>query len=275
VTYERVLDATGRAPLRRPDRNDERDPERQAQTAIEQVTANREFRDVYAFVRSIRYLHIVPQLVREPDRSVGHTNDPYGGDFLKQIADTPARTREARLRRITNALQVAVPQLAELQLERDPSDNAWHLRGRYTHWRQLGAWQSEADFSDGTLRLLGLLWALLEGRGPLLLEEPELSLHPDVVRHLPQMLARVQRSNKTRRQVFLSTHSPELLSDPGIGLGEVLLLIPGDEGTAVELASAQDQVRALLSGGLTMGDAVLPRTAPKHSAQLGLFPDAA
>lgn len=35
---------------------------------------------------SVRYLHIVPQLIREPDRSVGRVNDPYGGDFLEQIA---------------------------------------------------------------------------------------------------------------------------------------------------------------------------------------------
>ncbi len=51
--------------------------------------ANQEFRDVADFFASVRYLHIVPQLVREPDRSVGRRNDPFGGDFLEQIARTP------------------------------------------------------------------------------------------------------------------------------------------------------------------------------------------
>lgn len=37
----------------------------------------------------------------------------------------------------------------------------------------------------------------------MLLEEPELSLHPEIVRVLPQMLARVQR--RSGRQVFVST----------------------------------------------------------------------
>ena len=31
---------------------------------------------------SIRYLHIVPQLVREPDRSVGRSEDPFGDGYL-------------------------------------------------------------------------------------------------------------------------------------------------------------------------------------------------
>lgn len=275
ITHERVLDATGKLILDRPDERDETDPERLAQTAIEQVTANRDFREVHAFFKDVRYLHIVPQLVREPDRSVGHTNDPFGGDFLRQIAETPKRQRDARLRRIQRALQVAVPQLEELQLVRDPKNNAWHLQGRYTHWRKQGAWQTEAEFSDGTLRLLGLLWALLDGQGPLLLEEPELSLHPDVVRHVPRMLARTQRASRTRRQVFLSTHSPDLLADPGIGLDEVLLLIPANEGTTVEPASEEEQIRTLLASGSTMADAVLPRTAPAGSSQLALFPAAA
>ncbi len=102
-------------------------------------------------------------------------------DFLKQIARTPDRTREAWLRRIQDALRVAVPQLDEIELKRDDRGTP-HLRGKYAHWRPGGAWQKEDQFSDGTLRLMGLLWSMLEGTGPLLLEEPELSLHPEVVR---------------------------------------------------------------------------------------------
>ena len=109
VTHERVVNSEGKEILRRPDQQDKKDPERLAQTAVEQVTANRDFRGIYTFLREVRYLHIVPQLVREPDRSIGRTNDPFGGDFLRQIAETNAKTREARLRRIQKALRVAVP----------------------------------------------------------------------------------------------------------------------------------------------------------------------
>src|SRR5581483_6955639 len=100
--------------------------------------------------------------------------------------------------------------------------------------------------SPGTLRLMGILWAVLDGRGPLLLEEPELSLHPEVVRFIPQMFARIQR--RTGRQIMLSTHSADLLRDEGIGLDEVFLLSPGREGTEVSPASEFAEVKELLEG---------------------------
>jgi predicted ATPase len=254
--------------LNRPTPEDQSDPARLTQTWLEQVTVNQPFRDLASFFASIRYLHIVPQLVREPDRSVGRSNDPFGGDFLEQVAKTPERTRKARLQRIQEALKVAVPQLEVIELFRDANGTP-HLRGKYRHWRPQGAWQTEEQFSDGTLRLMGLLWVALDREGPLLLEEPELSLHPEIVRVLPQLLARAQR--RTGRQIFLSTHSPELLRDEGIGLDEVLLLKPTPEGTQVSPASAQAEIRALLEGGLPLADAVIPRTRPEQAAQLALF----
>ena len=256
--------------LIRPLDEDKNDPERLTQTYLEQVNVNQAFREVAEFFASVRYLHIVPQLVREPDRSVGRRNDPFGGDFLEQLARTPEKTRNAWLRRIRDALRVAVPQLNELELWRDVRGTP-HLRGKYEHWRPQGAWQTEEHFSDGTLRLMGLLWATLAGNGPLLLEEPELSLHPDVVRFIPQMFARIQR--RTGRQIFLSTHSMDLLRDDGIGQDEVLLLEPGTEGTSVAPAGSVQEIRDLLQGGLNLADAVMPRTRPKEAQQLMLFGD--
>jgi predicted ATPase len=267
VKQEQVIRA-GVEVLNRPNDDDNKDSELLTQTHLEQVNVNREFREVASFLASIRYLHIVPQLVREPDRSVGRRDDPFGGDFLEQIARTPENVQKARLRRIRDALRVAVPQLKELELFRDARGTP-HLRGKYEHWRPQGAWQTEEDFSDGTLRLMGLLWAALEGSGPLLLEEPELSLHPDVIRYIPQMFARIQR--RSGRQVLISTHSTDLLRDEGIGLDEVLLLEPRSEGTSVGLAGDFSEVSALLEGGVTLAEAVIPRTRPRNVEQLALF----
>ncbi len=186
------------------------------------------------------------------------------------MANTNDKTRKARLSRIQAALRVAVPQLEEVELWRD-TRGAPHLRGKYQHWRPRGAWQTEEQFSDGTLRLMGLLWAVMDKEGPLLLEEPELSLHPEIVAVLPQMLARSQR--RTGRQIFLSTHSSELLGDDGIGLDEVLLLVPGHEGTGIVRADSQQHIRDLLEGGLSLADVVIPRTRPADAEQLTLFGD--
>ncbi len=269
IVRERVV-RDGRELLARPNDADRSDPKLLTQTYLQQVNVNREFRELAAFFEAIRYLHIVPQLVREPDRSVGRANDPFGGDFLEQIAKTPVKTQASRLRRIRDALRVAVPQLAEIELQRDARGTP-HLRGKHEHWRPQGAWQTEEQFSDGTLRLMGLLWVAMEGSGPLLLEEPELSLHPEIVRFLPQMFARVQR--RTGRQVILSTHSSDLLRDEGVGLDEVLLLRPSGEGTKVAPASAFGDIRDLLQGGITLAEAVVPKTRPQSAEQLTLFAD--
>lgn len=256
--------------IERPDKEDEGDVSRLTQTHLEQVNANKSFRELAEFLAQVRYLHLVPQLVREPDRSVGKTRDPYGGDFLEQLARTPRGTLESRLRRISGALRVAVPQLSELVLDRDVR-GVPHLKGLYEHWRPQAGWQTEDQFSDGTLRLLGLLWAFLDGTAPLLLEEPELSLHAAVVRHIPGMIARLGR--KSGRQVLLSTHSPDLLSDDGIAPEEVLLLIPMKEGTEIRVAGDDQQVRALFEAGIPIAESALRRTAPQMATQLALFGD--
>jgi len=267
IKHERIHKG-GLPLLERPDQNDRKDPERLTQTHLEQVFLNEPFRELAELFRTVQYLHVVPQLIREPDRSVGRVNDPFGGDFLENVAKTPDRTQKAWLTRIRNALRVAVPQLSELELYRDDR-GVPHLRGKYKHWRPQGAWQTEGDFSDGTLRLMGLLWIALAGKGPLLLEEPELSLHAEVVRYIPQMFARMQA--RTGRQVMMSTHSNNLLDDSGIGLDEVLLLNPSSEGTTVKSVARIPDATQEVEAGLPLADVVVSRTRPGQVEQLTLF----
>lgn len=255
--------------LTRPDKNDRDDSRRLTQTHLEQISANTGFRALADFLSSIAYLHVVPQLIRDPERRGADLADPLGGDLIQRIAETPPRTRDARLKRITTALQVAVPQIGEIGLSQD-TRGRWHLRAKYRHWRPQGAWQTEERFSDGTLRLLGLLWALGEPGGPLLLEEPELSLHSAVVVRLPALFARMHRSSG--RQVIVTTHSEHLLQDEGIGLDEVFILRPAPEGTTVAPARDTAGVAALLERGVPLGEAVLPMAAPRNAEQLVLLP---
>ncbi len=257
--------------LQRPDKQDIADKELLRQTHLEQINSNRAFREIAEFFNTISYYHIVPQLIRDPERSVGRKFDPFGGDFLEQIASSPKRTQESRLRRIQNALRVAVPQLQELTQYKDDR-GVPHLKAKYDHWRSKGAWQTEADFSDGTLRLMGLLWALLNGTGPLILEEPELSLHTEVVSHIPEMMASIQKSQKKQaRQILMSTHSSDLLRDPGIAPDEVLLLRPTSSGTRVEVSNDIAEIRILLDTGLPLSEAVLPHTRPPEAEQLAFI----
>ncbi|MBN2191652.1 MAG: AAA family ATPase [Polyangiaceae bacterium] len=259
----------GRKLLTRPDPDDLKDPERLTQTHLEQIHVNVDFRPIAQFLESVTYLHLVPQLLRFADSIQGRIleNDPFGQGFLERIAKAPENTRKARLRRIEDALKVAVPQLQKLAFLRDENTGQPHLQALYSHWRPNAGWQREDQFSDGTLRLLGLLWSLQENDSLLLLEEPELSLNAGIVAHLAPLIHRMQRVRS--RQVLVSTHSEALLSDPGIDGREVLLLSPGAEGTEVAVSSDFAEVRALLEEGMTVGEVVLARTKPSNAHELG------
>lgn len=254
--------------LARPNLDDHADPQRLTQTALEQINANQDFREIAQFLQSITYLHLVPQLLRFVDSIQGRVleNDPFGQGFLERIAKTPEKVRKVRLKRMEDALKIAVPKLKELDFVRDNDTGRPHLQALYSHWRPNAGFQQEDQFSDGTLRLIALLWSLQEGDSLLLLEEPELSLNAGIVGQLVPLIARMQRVR--RRQVLISSHSEALLGNPGIDGKEVLLLTPGTEGTKAEVAADIEEVHALLEAGFTAAEAVLPRTKPEGASRL-------
>jgi len=251
----------------RPDSEDLKDTERLTQTHLEQISTNKEFREIVNFLSSIQYMHLVPQLLKFPEAFSGPDlpEDPFGKGFLRTVAKTSSDTRDSRLLKIQEILQIAVPQLKDLKYINDIGQP--HLEVTYEHWRQRGAKQTETQLSDGTLRLIGLLWSLISGRGILLLEEPELSLHTAIVEQLSLLFYSVLR--KKKRQIIVTTHSAELLSYKGISLSEILLMQTENEGTKACLAKERQEIITLVKGGLTPAEAVLPYTRPEMKQ--GLF----
>ncbi|MDD9859860.1 MAG: AAA family ATPase [Nitrospira sp.] len=271
LSYEQVWDnSAGKWIINRPDKEDLADKERLKQTFLEQINSNQRFRDIAQYLAKTTYLHLVPQLLRYADSFQGRLlrDDPFGQGFLVKVAETSAKSQKSRLSRIEKIIQAAVPKLSQMAFERDEITGRPHIKALHSHWRRNAGWQREDQFSDGTLRLIGFLWSMMESDSLLLLEEPELSLHTEVVRVLSPLIYRVQRQRK--RQILISTHSPELLSDRGIDGGEVLVLRPGNEGTEVEVAKDMPAIRSLLESGLSAGEVVIPWTRPKDINQLSL-----
>ncbi len=255
--------------LHRPSAEDKKDPEQLTETYLENVRSNKEFREIAEFYSRTTYLHLVPQLLKFGDRIAGQIleDDPFGQGFLDRIAKASDRSRTARLKWIERALTIAIPHFKQLIFERDENGQP-HLAARHEHHRPKAGWQREEQFSDGTLRLIGLLWSLLEGESLLLLEEPELSLNQAIVEQIPLMLRTVLRDRKRNRQVIISTHSEALLSNPGIDARGVLVLESGREGT--EIRTVRDAEANAINSGLTVAEVILPKTRPKKAEQLGL-----
>lgn len=272
VSEERV-EHGDRLLLARPDPKDQLDPERLTQTHLEQTNDNQAFRALTEFFGATTYLHLVPQLLKHPEEILlprVQGTDPFGQGLLQRIARTDAKSRKARLRRINAALGQAVPLFSELRFVQDSVTGNWHLEANFKHWRVNGAWQREEQFSDGTLRLIGLLWALQEGDGVLLLEEPELSLNDAIVGHIPLLIDRLLRDRKKGafgRQVFISTHSESLLSNVDAVNG-VLLVESGPNGSTIRPPT--DSERESLRHGLNAAEVLLPLTGVEGLDRLGL-----
>ena len=268
VSKEEVWDGE-KLILNRPTPIDVKDPTRLTQTHLEQIQANSGFRPIADFFGNLTYLHLVPQLLKFGEQIGGHRleEDPFGQGFLERIAKTTQKTRDARLKKIKNVLIAAIPHFSDLRFTPDEATGQPHLEAFYEHHRPRAGWQKEEHFSDGTLRLIGLMWSLLEGDSLLLLEEPELSLHLAVVEQIPLLMDKVLRANRSKRQIIISTHSEALLNNPGIDANGVLVLEPGHEGTSIRTVNAEEM--AGLESGLTVADVVIPQTRPKGIEKLG------
>ena len=87
------------------------------------------------------------------------------------------------------------------------------------------------ELSDGTLRFLCLAAALLSPRPPelLALNEPETSLHPDLIEPLAELIARASRN----AQLWITTHSQPLARAIERAAGEPPLRLRLEDGETV------------------------------------------
>ncbi len=253
----------GKPILERPTTDDNTDKERLTQTHLEQIHMNSNFRDIAEFFQEVLYLHLVPQLLKYGNQMLMPSveSDPFGQRFLEEIAAVSKKVRDSRLRRIGEILIKVVPNFEQLKFVRDEKNGIPHLEMLYNHWRPNAGWQREDQFSDGTLRLIGLVWTLLSTNNMILLEEPELSLHTRVIEQIPAFIYKARQSRKVAGgQILISTHSETMLSKNDI-VGSFLILKPGTAGESTEIVSPGDNDITAMKSGLSPADVLLPQTA--------------
>ncbi|MER5262474.1 AAA family ATPase [Actinosynnema sp. NPDC002837] len=148
----------------------------------------------------------VKQLVPTADNLALHNDAGNLAAVLLALSDSDDRADQAAYRRIVGVIRQVAPFFRDFVLRPEKSDR---LRLR---WRQTDsdAVFSANQMSDGTLRFICLATLLLHPRLPSLvvLDEPELGLHPYAVVQLAGLL----RQASTRSQVLIATQSVTLMN---------------------------------------------------------------
>lgn len=219
------------------------------------------FRPVYDGLSSMEVFSPSPEVMRRPVA-------PDPGELLRRDASNVASVVE-RLERtdpeskqrietylrnivpgITSVTRLAVASWETLEFQQD-------VKGATNPWRFLAT-----SMSDGTLRALGVLVALFAGAGSSLsvagIEEPETALHPAAAGVLLDAI----RDASERRQVVLTTHSPDLLDSASIRPDELFAVrsVAGTTEVARPDAASQSALKESLftAGELLRADQLHP-----------------
>lgn len=159
-----------------------------------------------------------------PDR-VRQLQNPDVGDTLasdgRNIASVIRRLRSSSPRtvdRIVDYLAAVVPGIKGVgDLKLGPMET---LEFRQDVAGDAGPWKFLAsNVSDGTLRALCVLVAAFQESPSLVgIEEPEVAVHPGAAQRVMDALLEASR----RRQMVLTTHSPDLLDHDGVDIDAVI-----------------------------------------------------
>ena len=188
-----------------------------------------EFRPVYDALTAMVFYSFSPDVMRWPQPpDPGELLHPNGQNLASVIASLEKRNPKSHkqiqeyLRQITPGVEsvarITIGNLETLQFRQ-------HVAGQGAPWRF-----PAINMSDGTLRGLAVLTALLQGDGtsPSLIgiEEPEIALHPAAAGILWDAI----QDGQDLTQVLVTTHSPDLLDRKDIPI-DAILATDSDAGT--------------------------------------------
>lgn len=188
-----------------------------------------EFRPVYDALTSMAFYSFSPDVMRSPQPpDPGDLLQTDGTNLASVIASLENRNETSHAQ-IQDYLKQITPGVESVQRITIGTLETLQFRQRVAG--QKAPWRFPAiNMSDGTLRALAVLTALLQGDGvsPSLIgiEEPEIALHPAAAGILWDAIQRGQDLT----QVLVTTHSPDLLDREDIST-DVLLATDSEAGT--------------------------------------------
>jgi predicted ATPase len=190
------------------------------------------FRPVYDALTSMGFYNLSPAVIRQPQQPDAGTLLRRDGGNLASVLGHLGQHNQAALDRVVDYLRRVAPGVDGVAKRNVGTMETIEFRQRVAG--RADPWSFPAtNISDGTLRGLGVLVALLQSNGqpPTLvgIEEPEVALHPAAVAILLDAIADASRHT----QVVVTSHSPELLDRDDVEDSALLAVAVDDGVTAI------------------------------------------
>jgi predicted ATPase len=215
--------------------------DRLALVAVSGLTA---FRPVFDALTAMGFYNLNPKLMRELQKPQDGRLLRPAGENIASVIGHLERLAPENMQTIQEYLHTVAPMVHGVERKSigpmETLEIHQEMAGAKHPWRFLAQ-----NMSDGTLRALGVLTALLQGNvdySPTLIgiEEPETALHPAASSALREVLVRASTST----QVLVTSHSPDLLDDVDIDANSVLAVV--SEGGVTKLAPLDDASRQVM-----------------------------
>ncbi|ATB38644.1 chromosome segregation protein SMC [Cystobacter fuscus] len=236
-----------------------------------------EFRPLFDVLSNMGFYNLNPDRIRDlqyPDKGELLARD---GSNLSSVLERLEKMHGGSTKlRIEEYLSRIVPGLEGVDPKRvghmETLEFRQNVEGSKEPWRF-----PAINMSDGTLRALGILAALLQAREEervhlIGIEEPEVALHPAAAGILRDAL----RDGSRHAQVLVTSHSPELLDAPEVSADEIIPVMAEQGKTIIGALdqATRDTLRDRLytAGELLKANQLAPDAeSVPEPAQLQLF----
>ena len=175
----------------------------------------------YQELRSLRFLHLNPEALRQPSSTRSSRFLSADGSNLPTVLIRMQAEDKFALVDVSRDMANLVPGILTIRIQQDKASDKYVIYAETSDRRSF----SSQVLSDGTLRLLAL--ATLRNdpqfRGVLCLEEPENGIHPFRLKNMTHLLREMatdftdpEQVDEPLRQVLVTTHSSTFISQPGM-----------------------------------------------------------
>ena len=227
--------------------------------ALPIVSGDERFKPLSVFLSNMAVYNIYPDTLRSPKKyDPSKPIDEHGENWLSILRDQEAETWKPEMVAALGKLTNEIDDMQIKQLSGFLISTFRHGTGGIK-----GKWFDASQESDGTLRIAGIIAALIQRPYvPVIgIEEPELTVHPGAIPLIHDFI----REATSRSQVILTTHSPELLE---LVSPEDVRVVEKIGGITRVSAISDEQKDSVRQGLMTLGE--IHRTEGIQSTQTAL-----